>query len=726
MKIIIKIWVFFFTLLLSQDHWETAIFADDIWRYNVPDTELASDWNTNSFNDGSWTLGQGGFGYGDGDDGTVLDQATSVYFRKSFNVGDITKLSKAILNADYDDGFVAYLNGVEIARSDNLSNYGTIVPFDASTSYDHEATLYSGGYPEEIILDSLSLSSILISGQNTLAVQLHNFGTSSSDLSGNFFLTFCIIDNSIIYSTPPEWFREPIVFDTSNLPILMIDTYGNSIPDEPRIDAYLGIIDNETGLNHVNDDFNGYNGHITIEKRGNSSQWNDKAPYRFETVDEDGENNNVSLLGMPEENDWVLYAPWQDKSMVRNILTYKLSNDIGRYAPRTKLVELYLNDGYEGVYVLMEKIKRDGDRVDISKLNPDEISGDDVTGGYILKFDWFFTGDNIGGFQSNVDGMTYNYHYPQPSDIVPEQEEYIIDYIDNFENIMSSDNYTDLDTGYPSIMNVESFVDFILLQELAKNVDAYRLSTYIYKNKESVDNRLTAGPVWDFNHGYGNCDYGETWEIDNWLLEYNPEGGDQMSFWWERLWQDENFQYKAAERYTELRSTIFSEEHINSIIDSSVNELGDAVDRNFSKWPILGTYVWPNYYVFETHEQEVDYLKSWISDRLEWMDSEILLLKTETSIKPENFYINEAYPNPFNPYTTLSYYLPNNETVHIKIFDIMGRQVKTFVMPDQIAGYRSIQWNGTNDYDQRVSSGLYLYTIQAGNFRGTKKMVILE
>ena len=162
MKFITKIWVFFFSLLLSQDHWETAIFADDIWRYNVPDTELASDWNTTSFNDGSWTLGQGGFGYGDGDDGTVLDQATSVYFRKSFNVGDLTKFSRAILNADYDDGFVAYLNGVEIARSDNLSNYGTIVPFDASTSYDHEATLYSGGYPEEIILDSLSLSSILI------------------------------------------------------------------------------------------------------------------------------------------------------------------------------------------------------------------------------------------------------------------------------------------------------------------------------------------------------------------------------------------------------------------------------------------------------------------------------------------------------------------------------------------------------------------------------------
>ena len=176
------------------------------------------------------------------------------------------------------------------------------------------------------------------------------------------------------------------------------------------------------------------------------------------------------------------------------------------------------------------------------------------------------------------------------------------------------------------MMNVESFVDFILLQELAKNVDAYRLSTYIYKDKESVDNRLTAGPIWDFNHGFGNCDYGETWETNSWLLEYNPEGGDQMAFWWELLWQDVNFQYKTAQRYTELRSTVFSNENINSIIDSSISHLGEAIERNFSKWPILGNYVWPNYYVFDTYEQEIEYLKSWTEERLDWMDNEILLL----------------------------------------------------------------------------------------------------
>ena len=710
----------------GQSTWETAIFADDLWKYIVPASTVNENWNNINFDDSGWMEGIGGFGYGDNDDGTILDQINSVYFRKVFEVNDISKLKKGLIHADYDDGFVAYVNGFEIGRSSNLSDYGSYVPFDANTSFDQEASLYLGYYPDELILDSLDIMNVLLEGQNVLAIQVHNVSDNSSDMSGNFYLSFEVQDTVDMYDEVPDWFIEPITFYTSNLPIMVIDTYGNQIPDEPRVDAFMGIIDNDSGGNNLGDNYNGYNGQITIEKRGNSSQWNDKTPYRFETVNEEGENNNVSLLGMPEENDWVLYAPWQDKSMIRNILTYKLSNDLGKYAPRTKLIELYLNDEYRGVYVLMEKIKRDANRVDISKLNPDEISGDDLTGGYILKFDWFFTGDNLGGFESDIDGNIYNYHYPKPSDIVPEQENYIINYINNFETIMSSDQYADQSTGYPSILNVDSFVDFILLQELAKNVDAYRLSTYIFKDKESVDNRLTAGPVWDFNHGYGNCDYGETWEFTGWLLEYNPEGGDQMSFWWELIWQDDYFQNKISERYTELRSTVFSENHIYGVIDSLVNELGSSVDRNFSKWPILGTYIWPNYYVFDTFDQEINYLKSWISDRLNWMDSQILLLNSKSSMILTDFYLNQNYPNPFNPVTTLSYSLPKDESVNITIYDIMGRPVKTIQNSYQTKGFKFVQWDAKNDRNEPVSAGLYLYTIQAGKFRQTRKMVLMK
>ena len=161
--------------------------------------------------------------------------------------------------------------------------------------------------------------------------------------------------------------------------------------------------------------------------------------------------------------------------------------------------------------------------------------------------------------------------------IVEEQEDYIQGYINDFENIMLSNDYTNDSTGYASILNIDSFIDFILMQELSKNVDAYRLSTYIYKDKESVDNRLTAGPVWDFNHGFGNCDYGETWEVDNWLLEYNPEGGDQMAFWWELLWEDEEFQLKVAERYTELRNSI-QLELLSSKFNKNNNSIPNDID----------------------------------------------------------------------------------------------------------------------------------------------------
>ena len=728
--------VFIFIILTNlhgQHHWETAIFAEDDWRYIVPSFDVETGWNTIEFDVSNWDEGPGGFGYADGDDGTIIDPAISVYFRRNFSVSDLTKLSSAVLSADYDDGFVAYLNGHEIGRSYNLSEPGTFVPYDETTTYDHEASLYNGGLPESFMLDSLELDSLLTNGENVFAVQIHNVGINSSDMSGNFYLSFGITDDSEFYETPPWWFQEPIILDEFNLPIILIDTYGAEIPNEPRIPASMGIINNESGVNYIDDPFNDFDGSITIERRGNSSQWQGKTPYRFETVDDEGENSNVELLGMPAENDWVLYAPWQDKTMIRNVLTYQLSNEMGRYASRSRHVELYLNDEYRGIYVLMEKIKRDGNRVDISKLNPDEITGDDVTGGYILKFDWFYTGDNIGGFESEFDDMIYNYHYPKPSDIVPEQEAYIQEYINGFETIMMGTDYTNDSTGYPSMMNVESFVDFILLQELAKNVDAYRLSTYIYKDKESVDNRLTAGPVWDINHGFGNCDYGETWEVDNWLLEYNPEGGDQMAFWWELLWEDLAFQHKAAVRYTELRQTIFSEEHIYSIIDSVADYLGPAVDRNFARWPLLGNYIWPNYYVFDTYEEEIDYLKSWTAQRLAWMDSDILLSLDPSPIAA-GFRLNGPFPNPFNPSTVISYELPHDLNIEINIFNLLGRKVRSLLNETRPAGQGSTIWDGKTENGHLASGGVYFISVQVRGpsngsnifYQETKKVLLLK
>ena len=174
-------------------------------------------------------------------------------------------------------------------------------------------------------------------------------------------------------------------FSSSNLPIIIIKTNNTGIPDEPKVPATMQIIDNGPGnMNHIDDEPNDYNGQIGIELRGQTSQFFPKKPYGFETWDDLGQDQNVSILGMPKENDWVFHNPFSDKSLIRNAISYSIAGKIMDYAPRVRMVEMVLNDDYRGVYLLTEKIKRDKNRVNITKLTPES---EDVSGGYILKFD---------------------------------------------------------------------------------------------------------------------------------------------------------------------------------------------------------------------------------------------------------------------------------------------------------------------------------------------------
>ena len=157
---------------------------------------------------------------------------------------------------------------------------------------------------------------------------------------------------------------QEVTLTSSNLPIIVIDTYEQVIPDEPKISAHMGIIFNGSGeINYITDSSSHYDGDIGIEIRGHSSQhYFPKKQYGLETRDSEGENINVSLLGMPEENDWILYAPYSDKSLMRNVLAYDIAKSLGSYAPRTQFCEVILNNDYVGIYVFMEKIKKDSNR----------------------------------------------------------------------------------------------------------------------------------------------------------------------------------------------------------------------------------------------------------------------------------------------------------------------------------------------------------------------------
>jgi hypothetical protein len=508
-------------------------------------------------------------------------------------------------------------------------------------------------------------------------------------------------------------------FISSNLPIVMIDTGGKVIRDDPRIVAHMGIITNPDGeRNYLTDAPDDYNGRISIEIRGKSSQMFPKKSYGFETQDESSNNLNVSLLGMPQENDWILYAPYSDKSLLRNVICFDLTRKMGWYASRTQFCELLLNGEYQGIYVLMEKIKRDADRLNIARLNPDEVSGDDVTGGYIFAVDkmegeyggWYSSFDPPG---SNWNTIFFQYYYPKFNRIVPEQETYIQNYLFAFEQTLNSTAFRDPETGYKKYINVASFIDHFIIYEFAKEIDSYKFSVYMHKDRNSRGGRLTAGPVWDFNLGFGNVDFGGEGAMfpEGWMYD---KGVPRM-YWWNRLMQDSDFRDRLKTRWVELRSGPFHTDSITNFINTQRAYTDEARQRNFQRWPVIGEYIWPNYYVGVSYQDEMNYLRDWIHERLVWMDAnmpgEVTGSKRNAGTTGTSPVAFSVHPNPATISTTMRYNLNSSADVRIGVYDILGRMVRTLVKSQQAQGMHQVIWNGTDGSGRSLPNGIFFYSV---------------
>ncbi|WP_026231612.1 CotH kinase family protein [Neolewinella persica] len=472
---------------------------------------------------------------------------------------------------------------------------------------------------------------------------------------------------------------------SSSLPIIIIDTGEDTIRDEPKILARMGIIDNGSGQrNALADAWNEYDGYVGIEGRGSTSQSIfPKIGYGLETRTAAGEDRQVALLGFPEEEDWVLHGPYSDKSLIRSALAYHWAGQIMDYAPRVRMVELVINNDYRGVYLFTEKIKRDKNRVDIKKLTPEDTAGDALTGGYILKLDKF-TGEN-GDFEVlfeseyNADteeeqSIRFLYHYPKPEDITFAQRSYIKSWMRNFENVLAGDDFRDPDRGYRRFVDLRSFVDFLIINEISRNVDGYRLSSFMYKDREDEGGRLHMGPVWDFNLAFGNANYCGGGANRGWGYNFGincPSDFWQLPFWWDRLREDPDFIELLGDRWNELRAAEFSDERLNATIDSFVVAMDDAPARNFERWPVIGERVWPNEFVGESYEAEIDYLKNWIQGRVSWMDQTIWsLTPTRTPDTPTPGL--SIQPNPTDGRIRILSEI-SGELFDVRVYDTFGR-----------------------------------------------------
>jgi hypothetical protein len=527
-----------------------------------------------------------------------------------------------------------------------------------------------------------------------------------------------LLSCSIQFGNSPA---RPVVFKSSNLPIVFINT-SQPISDVKTI-ATMGIVDNSPSRNYITDPWNAYNAKAEINIRGSSSEGFEKKSYSFETHDAANNKLKVPLLGMPIETDWVLYSSYADKTLMRNNLSCDLFRSMGRYAPRHRNVEVVVNNEYFGVYSLLEKIKKDSNRVNIKKLGSNDNVFPDITGGYILQIDrpnsagWYsqFPGNSPGGTK-----FYYQYIYPKDSSITAQQINYIQGYMNNFETVMNSSSYADPNTGYPQYIDVASFIDYFIISELSKNVDASRLSTYLYKQNIGNGGKLYIGPVWDYDIAWHNCMWGVSFNSAGWGYLAQSDIFPAPT-WWIKFMQDPNFVDKLACRWNYLRSNVLSTANLNNYIDGQAYELGEAQQRNFMQWPVLGAFIYcnPQNQVGANYSTEIADLKNWIAARAAWLDANINA-PCAIGIR-ENTIVSDLkiYPSPMQSSTTFDMTLERNSDVSLCITDVVGKEVARFINENVNQGNAKIVFERN-----QIPAGVYLYQLEVNSEIKTGKIII--
>ena len=457
-------------------------------------------------------------------------------------------------------------------------------------------------------------------------------------------------------------------FTDSNLPIVIIttDLDVNNQPleilDDPRILSSMKIIKHPDGSRNYLSDANtaaflNYNGRINIEIRGSSSQTLPKKGFGLTTLKADNiSNNNIVLLGMPSENDWILNGIAFDPSLIRDYLSYNLSRQIGEYATRTEYCELIINGDYKGLYLLQEKVKASTSRVNVLKIGTTDNTLPNITGGYITKADKTTGGDPIAWTMSSYAGWTdFIHELPKPAAVTPQQNSYIYSQFLNLETTSNSNN-VDLISGYPSVIDIPSFVDFMLINELASNADGYQFSTYFHKDRSG---KLRAGPVWDFNLTFGNDLF--LWGFDR--SHYNvwqfADGGNEGAKFWRDLFNNPTYRCYLSKRWNELTQPgqALNYNSLVQFIDNTVALISEAKVREEQKWT---TNVYPP---VNFPPSEISNLKNWLSNRISWMTNNLGSFSGCNSVSIPSLVINKINYNPPGATSTES---DNLEFVEIK------------------------------------------------------------
>ncbi len=434
----------------------------------------------------------------------------------------------------------------------------------------------------------------------------------------------------------------------SHLPLVVIDLKGQEIPSaykfdqtegrfvlidgtDPYITASISIIDNDSNVNCLGDDPE-LESAIQIKYRGNSSLTYDKHQYRIKLVDDEGLSQDLDVMGMGAESDWILNISMIDESLIRNYMSYSIVSEFMPYTPDLRFCEVVMKNGndyeYQGLYLMMEPVEQGSDRVDIQ----DYSEKNDYTS-YLVRRDRYDEEGVMLDTYATKNELCYGYldlKYPKNEDVTQEVIDYVTNDISEIEKIIFSDD-KDTFLQYPKYIDVDSFVDYFILNEFFANYDAGNNSTYMYKDARG---KLCMGPIWDYDNMADNM---SSYILFPELVSFEGQP------WFNKLLQSEDFCKKLEKRYKELRKTYFSDKFITSFVDDTTKYLGNAQKRDYSRWndiytsdkfdvlkDMSGVYVYRN---FDSYEDEVQRLKDILVEHGSYILKELHKLTLECRYK---------------------------------------------------------------------------------------------
>ena len=432
---------------------------------------------------------------------------------------------------------------------------------------------------------------------------------------------------------------------TSDIPIMIMEGYGAGKPQDKETWVDLAVMTFEPvdGVAALSQNPPTMATRAGYHLRGQSSSSFEKAPYRLELWDNGDNDSDYPLLGMPPEADWAMVGPYTDKTLIRNAFVYSLSRDMGLEAPQLRFAEVFINqDGgpleeshYEGVYAVTQTIKNQKTRTDLKQLDSNVTTMPEITGGYIFKFDQAAvdegetviecTGDDLlmsgGGFGGGGGGDVgsggtcwSDLELVDPDPVNDEQLAYIEGYVQQFHDALHAEPIAD----YAQYIDVPSFVDHFIINEITRDVDAYIRSSYYHKDREGP---MVAGPIWDYNFALGNV--GDA--LEGWQWE---DGRPGTNDWFRILPNDPAFMDQVRARWQELRSTLLSDEQLSARLDAEAAPLMNAGPRDLERWPV-GESSFGFGGGGETDQPEdwpgqLNAMRDWIFQRMAWLDGQLL------------------------------------------------------------------------------------------------------